>query len=240
MRKLLLSEELLQVPETIKHILAIQEKTGEYLESLTKRLDTLTARINSLTEQVQVLTQRTARVDSLAEQVQILTERMDSLVQQFEILVSRVETMDNTIARLKRYYLEQTYSTRAYSYFGSIIRKVQRVDISAIEETLELNLSNEEFKDLILLDLLVKGRMRLIEGDEVWLAVEVSSTIDENDVERAVRRASFLKKASFKVLPVVAGESIKDNALNLLKIYKAILVKDGEIEFLEDSVSSWL
>jgi len=166
---------------------------------------------------------------------------MDSMVQQFEVFGARVETMDNTIARLKGYYLEQIYSTRAYSYFGAIMKKVQRVDISSIEENLEMSLSREEFRDLILLDLLVKGKMRSIEGEpEVWLAVEVSSTIDENDVERAVRRANFLKKAGFKALPAVAGENIKDTALNLLKIYKAILVKDGEIEFLEDAVSNWL
>jgi len=43
------------------------------------------------------------------------------------------------------------------------------------------------------------------EERDVWLAVEISATVDTKDVERAVERAAMLRKAGYAAIPAVAG-----------------------------------
>ena len=63
---------------------------------------------------------------------------------------------------------------------------------------------------------------------ELWLVVEVSSVVDRGGVERAVRRAGYLRQIGYAVLPAVAGGQDSEGAL---------LVLDGSIFFWEGLLS---
>ncbi|WP_376792499.1 hypothetical protein [Thermoflexus sp.] len=68
-------------------------------------------------------------------------------------------------------------------------------------------LSGEEAKDLGDVDVVVRGRSWTREG-EAYLVVEISATVDREDVERAVRRAGILRK----VAPEAEGVAVVGGA----------------------------
>ena len=77
-------------------------------------------------------------------------------------------------------------------------------------------ISKEEREDVLRLDLIVAGTL-LSTKEPVLVAVEISYTIEEPDVQRAVKRAEILKKAvDRKVLSAVVGNRISKSAQKLL------------------------
>ena len=98
--------------------------------------------------------------------------------------------LQNDIAWLDDYRLELSYRNKINGYFGHLIRRLKVVDLSIIDEALEATLDPGEFRDVILLDLVATGQLRASpDRPEVWLAIEISSVVDRNDVDRAWRRA---------------------------------------------------
>ncbi|HID86922.1 MAG TPA: hypothetical protein EYP55_06020 [Anaerolineae bacterium] len=89
-----------------------------------------------------------------------------------------------------------------------------------LENDLEAHLSPEEFRDLLQLDLLIRGRPRYREeAPEVWLAVEISVVIDRRDVERALRRTGY------RAIPTVTGERVTEKAE--AEAHKVLILLDG-------------
>ncbi|RME31633.1 MAG: hypothetical protein D6793_12005, partial [Thermoflexia bacterium] len=110
-----------------------------------------------------------------------------------------------------------------------LLKAVQAVPLWKIEGEVEKYLTEEELVDLLRLDLLLHGRVRTHpEHPEVWLAVEVSSVVDKGDVERAGRRAAFLRRAGFRAIPVVAGLGIREEARREAEAGNVVIVKDGQ------------
>ena len=147
LRQLLLSDELLTLPEIVRGLAEAQQRTEE-------RLSKIENAIQNLTEQVKALTE------------------------------SQRQT-DNTVSRLKGESLEWSYRNKIYGYFGYLMRRLKVVDLSTIDEALEATLTSGEFRDVFRLDLLATGQLRASpDHPEVWLAIEISSVVDSNDVDR--------------------------------------------------------
>jgi hypothetical protein len=117
------------------------------------------------------------------------------------------------------------------------LRRVKAFLPSEIDEEIEERISPEDFSDLLELDLIVKGRPRLIkEAPEVWLAVEISSVIDRRDVERAMRRAGHLRQAGLFAIPTVAGEEATFGAKQEVRKHKVLILLDGRAAFWEEAL----
>ncbi|MBX3001805.1 MAG: hypothetical protein KF893_24990 [Caldilineaceae bacterium] len=83
----------------------------------------------------------------------------------------------------------------------------------------------------------MRGRLRQAETPtEIWLAVEVSMVIDENDVRRANRRAALLRKAGFAAVATVAGEQATAGAMRSANETPVLVVQNGSHEFWEDAL----
>ncbi|HID85750.1 MAG TPA: hypothetical protein EYP55_00020, partial [Anaerolineae bacterium] len=65
--------------------------------------------------------------------------------------------MAQDMAAFKGRQLELTYLQRAGAYFGPLLRRVQALLPIELEDDLEAHLSPEEFRDLLQLDLLIRG-----------------------------------------------------------------------------------
>ena len=63
----------------------------------------------------------------------------------------------------------------------------------------------------------------------VYLVVEVSWSVDTEDVERAARRAARLSKTGLPVLPVVAGETVRSPAAELAQTLQVWQMPDAEV-----------
>lgn len=71
------------------------------------------------------------------------------------------------------------------------------VDVGAFAADIEHFLTEAEFADLLALDLLLRGQLRgQTEAPEVWLACEVSSVVDSNDVRQVAAREGLLRPRS--------------------------------------------
>jgi uncharacterized protein (UPF0335 family) len=169
--------------------------------------------------------------------------RLTKVEEQLDKLSQRVDRIEIRLAKVDGRTLEIEYERKAGGYFGRIIRDPQIVKLAAWEKQLSPPLTEEEFYDVWLADLILRGQLRKPpEGqsrDEAWLVIEVSVLMDVEDVERAVRRAALLRKANLFALPVVAGEEVTERALQMAEGRGVILVKDGRIRFVEQALQRY-
>ena len=149
--------------------------------------------------------------------------------------------MENTVSKLKGESLEWSYRNKIYGYFGYLMRRLKVVDLSTIDEVLETTLASGEFRDVFRLDLLATGQLRESPGGpEVWLAIEISSMVDSNDVDRAWGRASLIRRVGPLVLPVAAGEQATSGAETAARDQNVVLMTDGQAQFWDTAVSAWI
>ena len=202
LRQLLLSDELLTLPEIVQGLAEAQQRTEE-------RLSKIENAIQNLTEQVRALTE------------------------------SQRQT-ENTVSRLKGESLEWSYRNKIYGYFGYLMRRLKVVDLSTIDEALEATLASGEFRDVFRLDLLATGQLRASpDRPEVWLAIEISSVVDSNDVDRAWRRAGLIRRVTPLVLPVAAGDRVTSGAETAARDQHVVLMTDGQVQFWDAAVAVW-
>ena len=198
------------------------------------------ARVHELAE-AQLRTE--ARVTSLEDAVRQLVEAQTRTEAEVRRLAEAQMHTAQDVAGLKGHLLELRYQQRAGAYFGPLLRRVQALLPVELEDELEPHLSPEEFRDLLELDLLVKGRPRYREeAPEVWLAVETSAVIDRHDVERAIQRAGYLRRAGYRAIPTVTGERAIKGADQEAETHKVLMLLNGQAIFWEEAlgeVLSW-
>ena len=185
LRRLILTDELLELPKQFQDF---KEKVEERFE----RLENDVAKIKEDVERIKEDVIRTK------EDVGKIEKRLDRL--------------ESDVARLKGDSFERKVREKAYSFLGKIITKCKVVDMSIIAEKLDeavyAGIITEEEKDSALkLDVLAEGFLRDDREKKVLVAVEVSVKADRNDVERAKERSQILEKAlGLPVIPVVISE----------------------------------
>ena len=206
LRQLLLSDELLSLPDMVRELTASHQRAEERLAGVEKRLTgaeerlagaeerlaRAEERLSSVEERLSSVEERLSSVEERLSDVEERLSRLEIIVQnlaeQVAKLVEVQQTMANDIGGLKGRMLELTYRSKASAYFGPLLRRMQLVEPHTLENTLESRLTAEEFRDVLRLDLLVSGEPRQLSNEaEVWLAVEISSVIDQYDVDRADR-----------------------------------------------------
>ncbi len=199
-----------QLEEQQRQQAARHDELVEKMIQLTARVDDLTRRVEELTRRVDELT---ARVDDLTVRLEQLTARVDQLTVQMSALVERVERIEQDLGDLKGLSLEQYYRNNATALLGLFFQKLRVVDKGRLIDTLyeQRAPSREEWEQISKVDLLVKGVHRA-SGEEYLLVWEISWTVDEEDVSRAMERASLLRQWGLSTVPVVAGKGITGNA----------------------------
>lgn len=159
------------------------------------------------------------RTEQRIEELAAAQQRTEGILQK---LVIRVGKNTGKI-------LEIDYRDKAFAYFGTLLRKVKVVSLQDLEPVFEQHLSEAEISALVPLDLLVSGQLRRSDqpDDVVYLAVEVSAVIDNNDVVRAQQRAALLRRAGYRTVAAVAGEEITEGALTSAAARSVLVVQDG-------------
>ena len=143
---------------------------------------------------------------------QRLEGRLDELASEFHDFRRHTE---NRLANLDGASLEQQFAMRAPAHLGNLSLRRARVLptaewVSKVEDAVDAGLLNEnEGSDVRNLDAVVHAQDA---AGDVWLAVELSVTVDVHDVDRAVRRASLLTRALGRARPLVAGQRLTEGA----------------------------
>jgi hypothetical protein len=130
-----------------------------------------------------------------------------------ERLLRRLEWLDGLA-------IEAQFRDRADAYFGHILRRSRLVkpdSLRGVEDALHTGvLTDQEYNGLQYLDAIVEGRdTREPGGPETLLALEVSLRIDTEDVTRAVERAETLRKAGYRAIGAVGGDTITPRAAEM-------------------------
>ncbi|MCC6063627.1 MAG: hypothetical protein LM570_03750 [Thermocrinis sp.] len=183
----------------------------EWLEELRKMI--LTQELLELPRKFENFRHRMEeRFDTLEKRVQEVKKKVDAIERK----------LDKDVWPLKGMWLEMKVKDNILSFFSEYLLDARAIDQEKINKDLFLamekgTISKEERIDALRLDLIIEGTL-LNTGEPVLVAVEVSYTIDDFNVQRAINRAKILEKAlGKKVLPVVVGYKITKKAQNIIE-----------------------
>lgn len=227
-------------PQTADTLLGVLDKVAAQVRATGVTHEDFTALRQIVTELAEAQRRTEERLGRLEEVVEQLAQAQRRTEQRVEELAEAQRRTADTVGDLKGRALEAAYRDKAVAYFGRWLLRPQVVDMNSLWETLEARLPEEALNDIILLDLVVRGRPRKTPaGKDVWLAVEVSAVVDRADVARARRRAALLQQAGYRVIPVVAGESATSGAEEEVRLHKLAMLQDGRSFFWEQALLAW-
>ncbi len=238
LRRLLLDEELLDLPRRFSEFVQITQENFALVNERLSRLEEGQARLEVRMDRLEEGQARLeVRMDKLEVRMDKLEVRMDKLEEgqaRLEVEVrrlgegqARLEVQVGRIGGSVRRLVGLDYEAHAVRVTPRRVRRGMNVqegvviDHSRYPEPFLINLTNEphvdslieeaEAEDLILADVVLSGK---IDGEECLILGEISITVQETDVVRARSRAAILQRASgVRTMAVVIGDSIEDDAL---------------------------
>ena len=197
LRRLVLTEELLSLPEQVA---ALRAETERRFQEMA------------------------ATVDKLAREVARLGIGMGDLQRTQKRLI--IDVADLKGDSLERRYRERAPAYFGGLIRRARALTTEDLD-ELLEPAVGLGrLSEDEAKEVLHSDVVVRGRRRE-DGSEVYLVVEVSSGVGPDDVERAARRAEILSRSGVAALAVVAGKRITADASRRAREMQVWQVTDG-------------
>ena len=208
-------------------LVQLADAQNEAQRHISHQLYTLTNAVNNLTNVVNIMQGDIRRLD----------DRVSKLDNKVSKLDNKVNKLDNRVAKLAGDSLEERYLKHAPAYLGRALRKASAFKPYVMEDQLREKLSEADYEDLLLVDLLVRGIPKGHKGIHVWLAFEISVVVDRKDVERAVRRSEILRRAGFTGIPAVAGESLTEGAEELAAARKVVVVTNGKMDHWTEALA---
>lgn len=212
LRRLVLTDELLSLPEQVAGLRADTEKRFQELIEAQKRTE--------------------EQVAELAGQVTELTAAQKRIEGQVTELADSVRILADGVGHLKGDMLEIKYRTKGPAYFGRMIRRSHVLSpdelIALVEDAVDSGaLSDAQAQEIYEADVVVRGKRRE-DGAEVYLVVEVSWGVGTDAVTRAAQRATLLAHTGATVIPVVAGKWVVPEAGWLARTQQVWQLTDGQ------------
>src|SRR5919109_5411748 len=152
LRRLVLTDELLALPELVRELVQAQQRTD--------------GRVGRLEESVEGLRAETERrFQDLATAQLTLTRRIDDLREAVHTLGDRTYTLITDIGELKGSDLERRYRERPFAYFQRLIRQAHTLSGDELNAMLDRavtagELTAEELEEIVWADTIVRGRRR--------------------------------------------------------------------------------
>ncbi|MCL6647654.1 MAG: hypothetical protein K6U89_04910 [Chloroflexi bacterium] len=220
--------------------LRLLDEHPEWREQLRRRL--LAEEFLRLPAQTQEVLESQRRLEAavaaLAEAQQRTEERLSLVEARLDRVEERLSRVETRVGDLVGDNLERRYRERAGAYFGRTFRRPTPVDLSDLRELLEQRLPTPAVDDVLIADLILRGRLATDGTEENYLLLEVSAVVDERDVERAVRRASLLRRAGLPTLAIVAGEDATAVAREAVTEQRVALLLDGSPQNWEAALAA--
>ena len=230
-RRQLLSDEFLAMPEQIAHQRTDIQRIEEQIAEVRLRTERAEEQIAELRLDME------RRFRSIEEQIakqRLATEaRFEQVEDQIAALTRTVDTLRDDVGELKGDSLERRYREKAGAYFGGLLRRTHVLTDDELSEMLDDAvergvLTENESDEVTWADAVVRGRRR---GDRapVVAVAEVSWGVGVKDVERAVRRADLVARLGVTTLPVVGGKAVTREAAELARQQGVWQLFDGRL-----------
>ena len=203
--------------------------TQEILE-LPAALAALTQEVREFIAEQRAINQEQKRTnDAIFARLDRIEQDVAEAKADIKDLKTTVNRMDGTVSQLVGDWAER----KVHANIDNMLHQRQRglrslVILKSVDQHLNTDLSDEladaadeglitpeEMEALRAIDLITRARLKDT-GETIYHAVEVSVTIDNHDVQRAIARADILSRATnTKTIPVVVGGSIIPAAADL-------------------------
>jgi len=234
LRRAILPDDFQSLPDAVRELVEAQRRTEAELlrseRSTRERFGRVEDRLGGVEERLGRVEEALGR---LADAQQRLADAQVGM--QDQLLALRAD-----VAKDRGITLEWRYRHKAPGFFAPMLRRARAVSPADLDDMLEGALPEEERLDLVLVDLVVRGRLRGTgETPEVLLAVEVSATLDDGDVNRAARRATLFRRAGLSAIPVVAGEAATRAAKIEAGVRHVAVIQDGSTELWDEALAAW-
>ena len=250
LRRLLLSEELLTVPERLARVERLlaelvqrDEERSRQLAGLIEAVRENTRQIAELRETVaehsrqiaelrETMVEHSRQIAELRETVRENTRQIAEQTRQIEglretvlLLAQRLDTVAGRTDMALGELLELRAERRLSSWLGRFLRGLRVRPPGEWERAFRPLLSPAAFDRLLDADLLARGRLTLDGQREVWLAIEVSRVIDAEDVARAQEWAHLLREVGLVAVPVVLGAALTGEAREAVERERVLFVE---------------
>jgi predicted nucleic acid-binding Zn-ribbon protein len=207
-----LAEAQVRTETRVSELAQAQARTEARVSELAEAQVRTETRVSELA-QAQARTE--ANVADLAGKVAELADGQANLAEaQREMTVALQRLTIRTDAVVGRTF-ELQFRDRLTAYLGRFLRRGKLIANDELLETIEKFVSDDEADDFLRADAVAKG---LVDGNPVYVVVEVSSTGDVEDILRAERRAETLHKAGLASIPLVACDAISPESLAMARM----------------------
>lgn len=215
LRPLILGDEFDRLPRVVEELAEAQRRTEARVEELAeaqrrteKRVEELTARVEDLAE-AQGRTE--ARIEDLVEAQRRTETRLQEMGEKIDALTASIKMLSDQFTDDTGALYEVRFERKAPSLFGQWLRKPRVVSLNDLERVDEAEmtgaLSPFDASQLRALDIIIQGLDKRESGyPETLLAVEVSRTLNDTDLDRAEARAKLLAGLGYRALPAVGGK----------------------------------
>ena len=241
LRKIILTTELIELPKKFEEMLVRMEKFEKKVDKIERDVEILKQDVTVLKQDVAVLKQDVAvlkedvavlkqDVEILKQDVAVLKQDVEILKQDVGLLKQDVSYLKGEFGRFKGKEFERTIRERYYAYFGRILRKSKLIPFEEIIPFLETaeeekTITEDQKVSALQLDLLIKGEIKKVKK-EVYLAIEVSYSLQEDDIERAIERAGILAYVlKGEVIPTIVAVEIKEEIQKSAENKGAFVIK---------------
>ncbi|MEW5986229.1 MAG: hypothetical protein AB1791_06315 [Chloroflexota bacterium] len=231
-----LAEAQKRTEARVEELAEAQKRTEARVEELAeaqKHTEARLERLEGIVAELAEAQKRTeARMEELTELLRRQEERLTSVEERLQHVVEVQERMLVDLGELKGWALESRYRDHASGYFGRWLRRVRVIDPSdapgAEDAYFNGHLTEQEWTELLALDLLVRGTSgRGQQAQEVFLAVEIATTLDTEDVTRAQERAAILRRLGLSAQSAVGGHLLAAPVVEKAMEQKVAVFLDG-------------
>ncbi len=229
-----LEETVAQLVETTRQLVKVQEEHNRRLEGLEEAQREHNRRLERLEEAQR---EHNRRLEGLEEAQREHNRRLKRLEEVQNEHTAELKQIRDKLGSLEGIVLEDHYRRRAHSFFGRWLRNVRVVEWSKLEGQLRASLTPDEYGKVADLDAIIQGIWQDT-GKEIWIALEVSATVDRTDVERAHERAALLRKAGWPAVPVAAGRATTQGALREAEGLKVVLLQNGRASGWQEALQA--
>lgn len=185
-------------------------------------------------EEFQPLVHKVERIEGdvhvLKKDVAVVKEDVRVLKQDLAVLKEDVARLKVDVAELKGDNFERKVREHAAAHLGRWISRARLVSSEQLADILEDafdegRISETKRDDAILIDMVVRGRLRHDKTREVVLAAEVSVIVDRHAVERAARRASVIGRSyGMETIGVALGQDHTEGASEAAEGLDVVLI----------------
>ncbi len=229
LRRVLLTDELLAMPQRLSDLVTVVDAQGQRLSDLVTVVDAQGQRLSDL---VTVVDAQGQRLSDLVTVVDAQGQRLSDLVTVMTLQGRDIKVLKDDMGNVKGMVIEATLQGRIIPFLssrlnlrratvvrGPALSRIAHEFEDAIEDASDRGEVTADQRERIYgTDVIVRARRRET-GETVYVPVEASFTIDRSDVDRAANTAIALRQvfSDTDVIPAVYGEVITQGGATLAK-----------------------